>query len=90
MSITAAFWGKARPNSDDGPRSHPLLAHCLDVAAVAILLPGGIPSVDPRMLGFLVSVHDIGKFSHPFQAKEPAAWPIDILGRWCMNTTGIS
>jgi CRISPR-associated endonuclease/helicase Cas3 len=48
---------------------------------VAVLLSGdGIPSVDPRMLGFLVPVHDIGKFSHPFQAKAPAYWPVGVLG----------
>jgi CRISPR-associated endonuclease/helicase Cas3 len=76
MSISAEFWGKARPNQAGAAGFHPLIAHSLDVAAVAILLPcGRVPAVDPRMLGFLVSVHDIGKFSHPFQGKVPAYWP---------------
>jgi CRISPR-associated endonuclease/helicase Cas3 len=81
MSISTEFWGKARPDGDSAASFHPLLAHSLDVAAVAILVPGGrIPSIDPRMLGFLVSVHDIGKFSHPFQAKMQACWPVGVLG----------
>lgn len=80
-AIIAEFWGKARPNGDGAPGFHPLVAHSLDVAAVAILLPGRrVPFVDPRMLGFLVSVHDIGKFSHPFQAKVAAHWPVGVLG----------
>jgi CRISPR-associated endonuclease/helicase Cas3 len=40
--MTAAiteFWGKARPVADGTPAVHPLVAHCLDVAAVATLLP---------------------------------------------------
>jgi hypothetical protein len=71
MSISAEFWGKARPDSDGVASFHPLPAHSLDVAAVAVLLLGGrILSMDPRMLGFLVSVHDIGKFSRPFPASS--------------------
>ena len=31
---TLHFWGKARPNDPAGPRWHPLVFHCLDVAAV--------------------------------------------------------
>jgi CRISPR-associated endonuclease/helicase Cas3 len=80
MSISAEFWGKARPDHAGAPGFHPLVAHSLDVAAVAILLLSGrITAVDPRMLGFLVSMHDIGKFSHPFQGKVPAYWP-RVLG----------
>jgi hypothetical protein len=30
-----SFWGKARPDSDTGPRWHPSLWHLLDVAACA-------------------------------------------------------
>jgi CRISPR-associated endonuclease/helicase Cas3 len=81
MSVNAEFWGKARPSNDGGIGFHPLIAHSLDVAAVAILLQDGrIQSIDPRMLGFLVSLHDIGKISHPFQAKARAYWPSVILG----------
>jgi CRISPR-associated endonuclease/helicase Cas3 len=54
------FWGKARPDGDAS--AHPLPAHSLDVAAVAVLLSGRRRlDIDPRMLGFLVSLHDIGK-----------------------------
>jgi CRISPR-associated endonuclease/helicase Cas3 len=85
MSISAEFWGKARPDHAGVAGFHPLVAHSLDVAAVAILLLSGrIPAVDPRMLRFLVSVHDIGKFSHPFQGKVPAYWP-RVLGPYPME-----
>jgi CRISPR-associated endonuclease/helicase Cas3 len=73
------FWGKARP--DDRVSAHPLLAHSLDVAAVAILLARGRHlGIDRRMLGFLVSLHDIGKYSRPFQAKARECWPVEALG----------
>ena len=46
------FWGKARPDSPIG--AHPLVAHSLDVAAVAILLAGRRHlGIDRPMLGFL-------------------------------------
>jgi CRISPR-associated endonuclease/helicase Cas3 len=61
------FWGKARAGEGATSSMHPLPAHSLDVAAVAILLSGRCClSVDPRMLGFIVSLHDIGKYSRPF------------------------
>ena len=63
------FWGKA-----SGGLAHPLLAHCLDVAAVAVLCARDL-AIDPRTLGFLVALHDVGKYSRPFQAKEPRFWP---------------
>jgi CRISPR-associated endonuclease/helicase Cas3 len=79
----AGFWGKARPDRTGNSRAHPLLAHSLDVAAVAVLMSSNqIPNVDPRMLGFLVSLHDIGKFSRPFQAKASDHWPTDVLGAY--------
>jgi CRISPR-associated endonuclease/helicase Cas3 len=75
------FWGKARPLASGTPRVHPLVAHCLDVAAVAVLLPSRRgTAVDPRMVGFLTSLHDIGKFSRPFQAQAPEHWPAQYLG----------
>jgi CRISPR-associated endonuclease/helicase Cas3 len=84
----AEFWGKARPNVDGGSKVHPLLAHSLDVAAVAVLMSQRqMPSVDPRMLGFLVSLHDVGKFSRPFQAKASAHWPVDVLGPYRFDIT---
>jgi len=48
-----------------------LAAHALDVAAVALLLPHTGLGLDGRAIGWLVSLHDIGKFSRPFQAKAP-------------------
>lgn len=36
--------------------------------------------MDGRTLGWLVSLHDIGKFSRPFQAQAPQHWPTAALG----------
>lgn len=78
------FWGKARPDGADGgagPAYHPLVAHMLDVAAVAIMLPGSeCPGLDRRQLGMLVALHDIGKLTPAFQHKVPACWPVRALG----------
>ncbi|MGG5811250.1 CRISPR-associated helicase Cas3' [Falsiroseomonas sp. CW058] len=78
---TAQFWGKARAQVGGDVPWHPLVAHALDVAAVAVLLPrpqgfgmGG------GTLGFLVALHDIGKFSRPFQGMVPERWPGAVLG----------
>lgn len=58
-----------------------MVAHSLDVAAVAMLLPSTFALPIPRRtLGFLVSLHDIGKFSRPFQAMDAGQWPGDVLG----------
>jgi CRISPR-associated endonuclease/helicase Cas3 len=79
--LIAEFWGKARPNVTVGIHAHALVAHSLDVAAVAVLMAHRLtPVIDPRMLGFLVSLHDVGKFSRPFQAKRPDLWPAGTLG----------
>jgi CRISPR-associated endonuclease/helicase Cas3 len=75
------FWGKAHPAERAGAGAHPLVAHALDVAAVAVLLGARIiPEMDGRMLGFLVALHDIGKFSRPFQALSELNWPTMVLG----------
>lgn len=72
------FWGKARPHISSEAEFHPLLAHAIDVAAVAQEL--GFPANVPRStLGFLVALHDIGKLSECFQAKVPSAWPCPPL-----------
>ncbi len=76
----ASFWGKARPVENADSAAHPLVAHALDVAAVAVLLPGEALALDGRTLGWLVALHDIGKFSRTFQAKEPRHWPASSLG----------
>lgn len=81
----ANYWGKAKPSSSEGPRWHPVVYHCLDVAASgAVLL-----DQDPRLLDslvraaripkeqvrrwipFILALHDLGKFSVPFQCQVP-------------------
>ncbi len=85
------FWGKAQ--SGDGkkpgePDYHPLVAHMLDVAAVAVLLPGNVHTgLDRRQLGLLVALHDIGKIMPAFQAKVPACWPHQALGPYADAVT---
>ena len=75
------FWGKARPSNTAGAGMHPLLAHSLDVAAVALLLPRRLTfGLAGQTLGFLVALHDIGKFSSPFQAQAAEYWPTAALG----------
>jgi CRISPR-associated endonuclease/helicase Cas3 len=70
------FWGKAHPELGGVAAMHPVVAHSLDVAAVAMLLPRPVSCSIPRhTLGFLVALHDIGKFSKPFQAIAPNHWP---------------
>lgn len=80
---TTLFWGKARQDDDAVSGMHPLIAHSLDVAAVAILLPQargiGLPG---QTIGFLVALHDIGKFSRSFQAMAVPHWPAAALGTW--------
>lgn len=89
-----ALWGKARPRDGSRARCHPLLYHCLDVAAVGEALLAGRPDLldrlarrlegEPRDLSrlilFLLALHDIGKISRPFQAKAPEHWPAAVLG----------
>jgi len=75
------FWGKARPSYTAAAGMHPLLAHSLDVAAVALLLPRRLTfGITGQTLGFLVALHDIGKVSRPFQAQAPEYWPSSVLG----------
>ncbi|WP_187830432.1 CRISPR-associated helicase Cas3' [Siccirubricoccus phaeus] len=83
---TALFWGKAQPAEADASAMHPLVAHALEVAAVGVLLgqSRGLKSrglkLPGKALGFLLALHDIGKFSRPFQAMAPALWPAEALG----------
>jgi CRISPR-associated endonuclease Cas3-HD len=88
-------WGKARPASGAPNAWHPLIYHCLDVAAVgevlvlqradllarfaACLGSSGEPMA--RLFAFLLALHDIGKLSRAFQAKAPEVWwPTGLLG----------
>ncbi len=80
-SSAPMFWAKARPFDNAAAAFHPIAGHALDVAATATLLAGGRGiGIPPSTLGFLVALHDIGKFSRAFQAKVPAAWPEAALG----------
>lgn len=77
------FWGKAQPDGPDCVHMHPLAAHSLDVAAVAVNLTSSCPFDLPfNTIAFLVALHDIGKFSRPFQGKAISHWPVDALGRF--------
>ena len=72
----------------------PVLHHLLDVAAVAntFLLRNparlrreaallGIADEDyANLAAFLAGVHDLGKFSRPFQAKRIDLWAAAVLG----------
>ena len=83
------FWGKARSAESVGPAWHPAAYHCMDVAAVAqVLLREGVsrppsPWSEPGLLNSLaalVALHDVGKFTRPFQIKRQDCWP-PVLGR---------
>ena len=83
------FWGKALPLSDAGPQWHPLVFHCIDVAAVGSQLLQADRSLSERLcklldlkddelarlVPYLLSLHDIGKFAKRFQAKAPSHYP---------------
>ena len=80
-----SFWGKSRVSESGLLISHPAALHMLDVAAVAWVwllaerpfVPGVGAWQDSYSapLAVLIALHDIGKFSHPFQAKVEALWP---------------
>jgi CRISPR-associated endonuclease/helicase Cas3 len=57
---------------------HSVPHHSLDVAASAmVLLTAFLPPVNlpAETLAALVALHDVGKFTRPFQAKVPELWP---------------
>ena len=80
------YWGKADPNYPGTPKWHPLVYHCLDVAAVGIEYLRRTPSVRAllmrelrieneraleRWTAFWLALHDLGKFSEAFQSQRP-------------------
>jgi CRISPR-associated endonuclease/helicase Cas3 len=78
-----AYWGKAANDPAGAPSSHPLILHCLDVAAVADALMTAraettrrvanalrLPLRDARpVLLWLIALHDLGKFAGNFQVR---------------------
>lgn len=102
LSELGAYWGKASTPSDksnevaaNGARSHPLIAHCMDVAAVARTLLGykrrlttywaercGIsPDAFERLVVFASVIHDLGKLSVRFQSMRPDLMPAHLERR---------
>lgn len=80
MKTALQFWGKARSHFETGPRWHPLAWHSLDVAAVlerllACAFAEAAPAAMHRPLVVLAALHDVGKFTRPFQALAPEHWP---------------
>jgi len=83
------FWGKARPAEEGGRPWHPIAYHLLDVAASMEALLTARPVARARAarllalpeeaaaqwLVVMASLHDLGKFARPFQAKCPEYWP---------------
>jgi CRISPR-associated endonuclease/helicase Cas3 len=78
------YWGKADPACPHEQKWHPLAYHSLDVAAVgvAFLEQSSLLKSCCRLLncpekdflswsGFLLALHDLGKFSEAFQAQRP-------------------
>lgn len=87
------FWGKANSEQAMPAPMHPVVYHCLDVAAVAeqlqhlrrqdidrICAKFKIPPKEFMALNtLLIALHDIGKFSRTFQGLVEEHWP-QILG----------
>lgn len=84
-----SYWGKADDQYAGEPKWHPLVYHCLDVAAVAASWWGAAPAMQ-RSFGaafseaqslqtlrawvlFFVALHDLGKFDLRFQLKSADA-----------------
>ena len=94
MDAIYHFWGKASGAREGEPEAHPLVYHCLDVAAVADALleqhPRRLaalasllrtaPANARRLVVALITLHDVGKFAEAFQCKCEAAWPTAALG----------
>src|SRR4051812_26182823 len=94
VKTSRMFWAKARDGARFVVPFHPLPFHNLDVAAVGERLIEGerlrlsrlarAIGVDATLLArvapFLLSLHDLGKFSRVFQAKAPEHWPTEVLG----------
>src|SRR5258706_5598915 len=89
MACYLDFWGKGRPQSDAVVLTHPAAYHCLDVAACGRVLlerHARLRGLLARLLALdedctlvlltgLLALHDVGKWSRPFQAKLPVFYP---------------
>lgn len=77
------YWGKTDPRHAGEPKWHPLVYHCLDVAAVGIEYLRRAPSqrrLFAQALGddagldgwiaFWLALHDLGKFTEAFQGQR--------------------
>jgi len=76
------YWGKADANYAGEPKWHPLVYHCLDVAACGQVLLARQPAWMEKLerlsgieqsklapwIVFLLAIHDIGKFGEGFQS----------------------
>lgn len=92
------YWGKADPHYPSEPKWHPLVYHCLDVAACGQVLlqrqpawlntltrlSGIEPATLPRWLVFLLAIHDLGKFGNGFQSLRP-----DLRGEFRAEATHV-
>lgn len=79
------YWGKADSNYPGEQKWHPVVYHCLDVAAVGFEYLNQEADISDWFCGqlhcsrsawiqwatFLLSLHDLGKFSEAFQAQKP-------------------
>ena len=86
------YWGKAMPTTAGVAIYHPAAYHSLDVAACAkvildrndllrdrlsTILGLDVEHAIPLLIG-LIALHDVGKFSRPFQAKVSDLWPAEL------------
>lgn len=77
------YWGKADPAYPADPKWHPLVYHCLDVAAVGVeylrrapaqrrlfaVALGGEAGLE-GWVAFWLALHDLGKFTEAFQGQR--------------------
>jgi len=79
------YWGKVNPTYPGEPNWHPLVYHCLDVAAVGFEYLNHETIISDwfcsqmrcsrpawvQWAAFWLSLHDLGKFSEAFQSQKP-------------------
>ena len=77
------YWGKADPGYPGEPKWHPLVYHCLDVAAVGVEYMERAPAQRRLFavalgdeaglagwIAFWLALHDLGKFTEAFQGQR--------------------